>query len=715
MCSVYHLSNPHHNQIKAIMSGTRSIQELVVTRSDPAQFIGQDLNRLSMLTDSLYSPSTYSIESFADESRQVDLIHPKLHHRQRSLTISTSGSSAETATNRGRLAHRMNGVDNLPAEEDTAEKSGKSSHEKTSSTRICSIQMNQSDSAPAAHLPALSVAEPADLSRRHAPVSSRLSLSIPSVASPEAVSHSSRMAAMNPEPLLRIEPRLLHHSNLSWSKGRLGEGRGEGPPGISNSGGRTFKPIDQTNPSPIDQAPLAKQHRHLPTESQSKTGLKKLVRSVKVSLWSTQTPGGQDRFNDSPVDSLAYARRPSLSQSTCSIRPVDAHPRTAAAHELSKPMSMIVKDDESESSSHIPRSFSACSYTTNSTATTSTSQSFSITPSSSCSSFATGEPDCRGVHLPGTDDGNVYEKLAPKDYSPELIISLRPSDSQRHSNMSTQTALPVLDPPARNLGSSFNNNRMNHIPSKQEPIKATPNLRSKASFGFLHNLKRAVIGNDPSLAFSFHNTMSPSLTTSAVSLPIGTVLRNNGLDPLPPCHPLPIPTSQSSPSRLDCSSSLSTSPDQLRYTSSGQSHARSVSEFLPDLTDRVNQNPKLASLPFIQPNPLLHPLGSPNILGGTMNAAQEAPTLNLRPVSMSFAAGFSDSLLLPDSEVLASEEEYLSEEPLKSHPPNTDLKPCSSQTHCPCCVTLTAENAMLKDRIRELESRISNQDPARSD
>ncbi|EFP85992.1 hypothetical protein PGT21_026339 [Puccinia graminis f. sp. tritici] len=97
-------------------------------------------------------------------------------------------------------------------------------------------------------------------------------------------------------------------------------------------------------------------------------------------------------------------------------------------------------------------------------------------------------------------------------------------------------------------------------------------------------VKRAVGGVDHSLSFSFHNNSSTFLTTNTISLPFGTVLRNNGLDPLPHCHPLPLKPSQSSPSSLDYPSSLPPRLQQAEhFLQPGQHLASSASN--PDFFD----------------------------------------------------------------------------------------------------------------------------------
>ncbi|KAA1114145.1 hypothetical protein PGTUg99_024445 [Puccinia graminis f. sp. tritici] len=71
---------------------------------------------------------------------------------------------------------------------------------------------------------------------------------------------------------------------------------------------------------------------------------------------------------------------------------------------------------------------------------------------------------------------------------------------------------------------------------------------------------------------------------NSTALPFGTVLRNNGLDPLPHCHPLPLKPSQSSPSSLDYPSSLPPRLQQAKhFLQPGQHLASSASN--PDFFD----------------------------------------------------------------------------------------------------------------------------------
>jgi hypothetical protein len=84
--------------------------------------------------------------------------------------------------------------------------------------------------------------------------------------------------------------------------------------------------------------------------------------------------------------------------------------------------------------------------------------------------------------------------------------------------------------------------------------------------------------------------------------------------------------------------------------------------------------------------------------------------LNLRPVSVPFAAGFSEQFLLselnPDDPVAEAESVLTKRKKARQ---GTD-----HEEHCSCCSYLASENAALKNRLKELELHIYRSQASKS-
>ncbi|KAA1065209.1 hypothetical protein PGT21_032578 [Puccinia graminis f. sp. tritici] len=704
-----------------------------------------------MMTDSLCSSSTYSIESAGDPNRPDCQTQPELQSsRQRSVTIdSTTGSSVETVT-----GLRLMVLDEHHHLVTQPEESASSSTRARNAASGChTLGISQQHSAPAStrasplpHLPVKIGQEanrvPASPSSCYSTDSSMLSESrgghprrkaVPAsrIERPMSISRTASIESLSP---LEIRPRLTHHSPPPWSMaaGLVEPCADELADSSRPDGGQTqtIEPISPNHPFPHQPA-----HQLKPSQKRSSTGLGKLFKSViKSSLRSIPGTGSHLDLSSSHTTSTHTIHHhhhhqgnqqgwPSSGQAKSnSLKSVDVDCRTALADEQSDPLDITLMTHHREESNKplSPRSQSSCSNSTIDSITTSTSHSASITPSSSLSSLPAIGSDCRNTKIPGwrQHDLNGHGSTDPNEPLPPLINT--PDTAQHHSssnsnspNMSTQTAYNHSPPPANCFGNSYSSNNLHGR-------RDHPKLKLKASFGFLHNLKRAVGGVDHSLSFSFHNNSTTFLTTNTISLPFGTVLRNNGLDPLPHCHPLPLKPSQSSPSSLNYPSSLPPRLQQAEhFLQPGQRLASSASN--PDFFDEQQYDRSPApdqnfSIP--PPNeahrrtdedsshPLsrhhreidntLHPPKSPSIV------PDDAPTLNLRPVSIPFAAGFSDRLLLADLNAVEPSAE--TRKVLNGR--KKQRQASDHQDHCSCCSSLASENEALKNRIRELELHI---------
>lgn len=649
------------------VSQSSSLQPLILERLDRSigsDFIARD-HRFRMFetgnTSRYFSPSACSIESFADDTR-----HParatltKIFNRRRSFTVSTSSSSTETATNGVTAPIALTGKSS-----DTPDKA--SSHQSCINRMqtvpslnalgdpVCERDQlatvsNPTDSCYSAYTPALSTAAHHALNgRRNSHDTSSRTGHIKIVPADstlevgEAEDPSTRTQSTNSDltPLL-TGPRLIHRSSPPWEVSGRDESRSQG------SGSR-FGPDDQTNEGVYNNT-------HLRQGPQSKAGLKKLFKSVKVSLWSTPSTSSVNDFVRKTHDDKVKGHCPqhsllSSNQSSISEDSVDAQSTTTLARSRLNHFSAVDPDDSIAS---LSRSVSAHSIFSIDTATTSTIASASITPSSSWSSLPAPQSDC------------------PMDAS----------ELGRHPDMATPHTLAYTHPASRSFDSSFG---LRNIHNSQDHSPPTRVLKTKPSFGFLHNLKRAITGADPTLSFSFHNHLTPSLTTSAVSLPVGTVLRNNGLDPLPPCHPLP--TSQSSPSNFEFSFSVQPGLEPQRFDS--VQSPRALSLFSSGLEDYSN-------IPRSDVSYIHEPISPTETLG-------VPPTLNLRPISMPFADSFSDHFLFNGSKSTNHQEQDSGHQPEEK----SDEETCDHRLHCPCCRSLSDENIKLVNRIKELEIFIS--------
>ncbi|KNE92673.1 hypothetical protein PSTG_13940 [Puccinia striiformis f. sp. tritici PST-78] len=687
-----------------------------------------------MSTRSLHCSSTYSLESTRAHS-EVQL------SRQRSLTLdSAAGSSVETVTGRkltacddeyARIQHITppeephscfvnfrNDTDshinmlvinqqpptasaraelpNLPAHFRQAAGRDTVSPglcEATSSSMMSgtALRSDESDDGHVglAPLPLVQPAANPDTPPRRSVFPERK----PSISASEDSDHET------PSPL-QFRPKLTHHSPPPWSMDGLEETCADGSVGSGCSSSlRSDGGLAQTVAISSDHQSYPRHQCKTVTKRLStSSGLGKLFTSVKASLQLLQ--GSQQGW-------------PSSDQTNCSLKSVEADSRTALANEE---FNTTVAREQEGSNNPVPRRVSFCSNSTTDSATTSTSHSTSITPSSSLFSLPAVEPDSPITSIPGRPHDLIGDgdKIDSKDQYFPLINPLcadQPQNPLHNSlpNMSTQTAYSHHSPaPASCFGNSYVNNNTR---GKRDH----PKLKLKASFGFLNNLKRAVGGVDHSLSFSFHNNSSTFLTTNTISLPFGTVLRNNGLDPLPHCHPLPLKPSQSSPASLNYPSSLPSRLEQASHFAPA-AHPIALSSSTPDFSDerRYGNLPALSPhSPRSQRRPdespvhppqsqcntdeaLNHPPKSPSIV------PDDAPTLNLRPVSVPFAAGFSERFLLADLHSADSSPEGRNlVNARKKHSQGTD-----HEDHCTCCSPLASENAILKNRVKELELHI---------
>ncbi|OAV92606.1 hypothetical protein, variant [Puccinia triticina 1-1 BBBD Race 1] len=730
-----------------------------------------------MPTDTLYYSSSYSLEpTNRDLNRHVSdrRIQPEVLSRQRSVTIdSTTGSSVETVTGL-RLMARSDGDDRVLHLTHSEESPQPSFHKPTNGPGRHTLSINQPPPS-ALTRPSLLPHLPVRLNREadREPVSPGSCYSTSSSMVGETSRESgdgdgsraiqpeiqpttpaqnpcrkelrparrterklsvSRPASIDSESLspLEIRPRLIHHSPPPWSMdGGLDDeacaDEMSGSGGYSSrSDGAQIRPSDI---SPNHQFPHIRHHLK-PTPKRSSAGLGKLFKSVKASLRSMPGSGSTLDLPGSPAsanrldDQGSQQGWPTPDQTkSSSLKSVDVDCRTALAQQESDPLDISMAHDQEESNKPLPRSVSSCSYSTVDSPTTSTSHSPSITPSSSLFSLPAIGSDCQNRNIPGWHhDLKVNRKTDSKGQLPLLINSL--DAGQPHSpspngspNMSTQTAFTHSPPSASCFGNSY---ASNNIHGRREH----PKLKLKASFGFLHNIKRAVGGVDHSLSFSFHNNSTTFLTTNTISLPFGTVLRNNGMDPLPHCHPLPLKPSQSSPSSLNYPASLPPRLEQAaHFVPPAQRPALSTSN--PDFFDDQQYVQSAASNPIRpQKSPrrteegslcpprsqhrtnddTLHPPKSPSIM------AEDVPTLNLRPVSIPFAAGFSDRFLLSDT--ISADPSAESRKLFNAR--RKQRQGTDHEDHCSCCSALASENDALKNRIKQLESHIDRSQASKS-
>ncbi|POW18772.1 hypothetical protein PSHT_05423 [Puccinia striiformis] len=630
-----------------------------------------------MSTRSLHCSSTYSLESTRAHS-EVQL------SRQRSLTLdSAAGSSVETVTGRKNdtdshinmlvinqqppTASARAELPNLPAHFRQA--AGRDTVSpglcEATSSSIMSGTALRSDESDDGHvglapLPLVQPAANPDTPPRRFPERK------PSISASTDSDHET------PSPL-QFQPKLTHHSPPPWSMDGLEETCADGSVGSGCSSSlRSDGGLAQTVAISSDHQSYPRhQCKTITKRLSTSSGLGKLFTSVKASLQLLQ--GSQQGW-------------PSSDQTNCSLKSVEADSRTALANEE---FNTTVAREQEGSNNPVPRRVSFCSNSTTDSATTSTSHSTSITPSSSLFSLPAVEPDSPITSIPGRPHDLIGDgdKIDSKDQYFPLINPL--CADQQHSplhnslpNMSTQTAYSHHSPaPASCFGNSY----------------------------------RAVGGVDHSLSFSFHNNSSTFLTTNTISLPFGTVLRNNGLDPLPHCHPLPLKPSQSSPASLNYPSSLPSRLEQASHFAPA-AHPIALSSSTPDFSDerRYGNLPALSPhSPRSQRRPdespvhppqsqcntdeaLNHPPKSPSIV------PDDAPTLNLRPVSVPFAAGFSERFLLADLHSADSSPEGRNlVNARKKHSQGTD-----HEDHCTCCSPLASENAILKNRVKELELHI---------
>ncbi|KAI9628446.1 hypothetical protein KEM48_011605 [Puccinia striiformis f. sp. tritici PST-130] len=324
---------------------------------------------------------------------------------------------------------------------------------------------------------------------------------------------------------------------------------------------------------------------------------------------------------------------PSSDQTNCSLKSVEADSRTALANEE---FNTTVAREQEGSNNPVPRRVSFCSNSTTDSATTSTSHSTSITPSSSLFSLPAVEPDSPITSIPGRPHDLIGDgdKIDSKDQYFPLINPL--CADQQHSplhnslpNMSTQTAYSHHSPaPASCFGNSYVNN----------------NTRGKRDHP-----------------------------------------KNNGLDPLPHCHPLPLKPSQSSPASLNYPSSLPSRLEQASHFAPA-AHPIALSSSTPDFSDER----RYGNLPAL----MQHGRGLESSPKSPSIVPDDAPTLNLRPVSVPFAAGFSERFLLADLHSADSSPEGRNlVNARKKHSQGTD-----HEDHCTCCSPLASENAILKNR-----------------
>ncbi|PLW31670.1 hypothetical protein PCASD_10898 [Puccinia coronata f. sp. avenae] len=488
---------------------------------------------------------------------------------------------------------------------------------------------------------------------------------------------------------VQIRPRLIHHSPPPWSIDEHDSEPWEASSEYSSPRSDSEEKTVCIEPTSSNQQ---QSHQQVKPNPKRGTGLGKLFKSVKASLRTGSTldlsTSNINDHDDSP-DRIHQHHQGNQQgwlflnkAESSSLKPVDVNSRTALVQEESDPLDITMALDQEELTS-----LSSGSYSTINTATTSTFHSRST------------------LELNGDGKDRLHSPLMN---SPDAGQPHSPSHN-RCPDMSTQTAINQSPPSASCFGNTF---ASSNVHGRRDNSK----LKLKASFSFMDNLKRVVGGGaDHSLSFSFHNHNS-------ISLPFGTVLRNNGLDPLPHCYPLPLKQSQSSPLSLNYPSSLPSRLEQPSYFVP-PTQSLTLSSSSPDLLDSHSPEPARNvsssnayqhrregdSLPHSKskrtndPNSL-HPSPSPS------KVFQDAPTLNLRPVSVPFAAGFSEQFLLselnPDDPVAEAESALTKRKKARQ---GTD-----HEEHCSCCSYLASENAALKNRLKELELHIYRSQASKS-
>ncbi|KAG0148905.1 hypothetical protein CROQUDRAFT_131629 [Cronartium quercuum f. sp. fusiforme G11] len=191
-------------------------------------------------------------------------------------------------------------------------------------------------------------------------------------------------------------------------------------------------------------------------------------------------------------------------------------------------------------------------------------------------------------------------------------------------------------------------------------------IKAKKSNGFLRTLKKAV-------GSVTHDEIR------VVSGPVGTVVRNGGADPMPPGRPIPSPVLATPVSSRQRNRSLGEKFASLavHQSSSGSGQAR-------------------------------HAVSN---LHARRGVEGERPTLNLRPMSMAFSAGFAAELLhAPESSGQPSPPMSRSDSPDESDmsvllspvPPSTTV---ADYTHLPPSLIISAPNRreISKEEASELE------------
>lgn len=213
--------------------------------------------------------------------------------------------------------------------------------------------------------------------------------------------------------------------------------------------------------------------------------------------------------------------------------------------------------------------------------------------------------DCSDTIPNGQTDG-FHHIHAPNDLkiTGQSTIPSLPSDPASKSSSTAHALLhPTPEPFPPMVPSATNHS--DPVPRTVPPTNLTSKiLRAKKSTGFLRSLKKAV-------GSVTHEEIR------VVSGPVGQVVRNGGADPMPPARALPCPV-------------LAPQPTRYRNKSLGEKIASLGSQ----QSGSTSANPRLAP-PNNVPQNLLTRRGVEGL----------RPTLNLRPISMAFSAGFAAELL----------------------------------------------------------------------
>ncbi|KAH9815397.1 hypothetical protein DFH28DRAFT_1126138 [Melampsora americana] len=331
-------------------------------------------------------------------------------------------------------------------------------------------------------------------------------------------------------------------------------------------------------------------------------------------------------------------------------------PPVPKASEMASSSTDSAKDEDLNPSSTITAvgvsrstSTSSNSISRPSTSVTTPSTSWSSLPSATGNSQTAKLVDDKTTRPPPTNKSVLSSSTPTQTVLPSLPLPRQSADSRRSQSVEpNSSASPLLkDQPQSSSVENFPVDAATNYP-ELAPRSVTPSSLSgkmpkkKKSAGFLRSLKKAV-------GSVTHDEIR------SVSGPVGQVIRNGGADPMPAARPLPSGLTSAPVPRIRNKSfggKLAAFAAQQQQSNLNNNGVEQLSVPLPaNLHQRRNQL-----------NPLEH------------------QTLNLRPISMAFSAGFSAELLLQSSE---SEQNQFSPSLFKcdSSSGESDMSALPSPTH----------------------------------